>query len=198
MVPTRLAMLERPEAMAGVATDSRSARGKKPVQQVPHVRTVRPSTRLGGRDQRLQQPDLIICRAWPEPKFPPNARSAGVYMTVFSQETSCNTAIRCLVPGLDATVFFGEWKDTLWVRLGARADGSFSSWLHFFKTWSLRQTRADHHRLDPCNSTAYCYPRQRMFQIRTCSLPMMSSQSCVRSKPRGQYSMALRVCMTGA
>ena len=41
---------------------------EQPVQQASHIRCPRPSPRLGGRDQRLQNPELIIgqCLAGPE------------------------------------------------------------------------------------------------------------------------------------
>ena len=35
---------------------------EEPVQQVPDVRRARPPAGLGGRDQRLEQPELVICQ----------------------------------------------------------------------------------------------------------------------------------------
>src|SRR3954463_12214912 len=45
-----------------------------------------------GRNERLQQAELIVRQAWPEPKSPTSARSAGVHMAVSKQETAYNAA----------------------------------------------------------------------------------------------------------
>ena len=57
------------------------------VQQLSHICGPRPPTGLGGRDQRFQQAKRSSVRAWPEPKSPTSARSAGVHMAVSKQET---------------------------------------------------------------------------------------------------------------
>ena len=67
------------------------------VQQVPQVRAPRPPSRPGGRDQRFQEPELIVRHACPEPKSPTNARSVNVHMAVSSQETACNVARRARI-----------------------------------------------------------------------------------------------------
>ena len=49
---------------------------EQPVQQVPEVRRARPSTGFGGRDQRLEQPELVICQRLASTKIP-NQRAIG-------------------------------------------------------------------------------------------------------------------------
>jgi hypothetical protein len=43
---------------------------EQPVQQVPHIRAPRTPFRLGGRDQRLQEPELVIRQRLTGSKLP--------------------------------------------------------------------------------------------------------------------------------
>ena len=62
------------------------------IQQLSHIRGPRPPTALGGRDERLQQAELVVRQCLAGAKIPTRTRLADVYMAVSKQKTTCNAA----------------------------------------------------------------------------------------------------------